>query len=207
MPFAGVEDFDRSFNYFASDKGEGDDVRPVDSFLEEFAGGGEQDLLNTTFESEVFQFPVTDSSLLPSNDPSTVSQSLQFAVFPEGNDQPQNSTPIVHVNVCEQLSAMYDDLSQEGTVLVTGSICVQSTEKGKRFKLILEDDALNVQRIESTHAAKSDSRSTRTSREILVDLQNAKSSDEVLIAKYFCSHKLRPVPLVRVYSSKATQPC
>jgi hypothetical protein len=186
MASAGVDDFDRSFDYFVKDHAGG----KVDSFLDDFAGSGHDPAI-AAFDGDVFQFPATASS--PVSDQHQLFQSLQFAAFPDPS-QLEGNTPIVHVSIREQLSAMYDDFTQEGSIAVTGSICVKSAQT-KRFHLVVKDEESNVQRLESIRSQKN-VLGESGKRELRVDLKGTKPNEEVLVANYFCSPKLRPVPLV-----------
>jgi hypothetical protein len=192
MASAGVDDFDRSFDYFVKHHVGG----KVDSFLDDFAGSG-QDPANAAFDGDVFQFPATASS--PDSDQHQLFQSLQFAAFPDPS-QLEGNTPIVYVAIREQLSAMYDDFTHEGSIAVTGSICVKSTQT-KRFHLVVKDEESNIQRLESIRSQKS-VLGESGKRELRVDLKGTKPLEEVLVANYFCSPKLRPVPLVSASRSE-----
>jgi hypothetical protein len=194
MASAGVDDFDRSFDYFVKDHVGG----KVDSFLDDFTGSG-QDPAHAAFDGDVFQFPATASS--PASDQHQLFHPLQFAAFPVSDpSQLEGDAPVVHVAIREQLSAMYDDFTQEGSIAVTGSICVKSAQT-KRFHLVVKDEESNIQRLESIRSQKN-VLGESGKRELRVDLKGTKPSEEVLVANYFCSPKLRPVPLVSACRSE-----
>ena len=172
---AAENDFDQSFEYFGGEKEEG--------VLDGFAA--DKGRVDETFDSSIFEFSVAESSLL-----GEITETLCL-------DYPEQKPEItaVRVSVREQISAMYDDFSQEGAITVTGSIHVKSSTTLTPFRLVLRDKGQNVQRIEALglcehlHGAAGD-------RELLIKLQKSQSNQEFPIANYFCVPKLRPVPLV-----------
>jgi hypothetical protein len=163
------EDFDRSFDFF----NEGDDPWKEAS----------KQALDTTFDSDVFEFSATSSFEGQEEETGSI-------FFPD--DPFLASSPIkVRVAIHEQLSAMYDDFSQEGAITVTGSIHVKVAESVP-FSLVLNDSAENVQRIEELP----DVCSVDNMRVLQVKLDPTHALEEIPIANYFCLPKLRPVPLV-----------
>lgn len=188
-----AEDFDRSFEFFEKQQKAGTTREKDVSFCDEFGGGI---ALDTTFESNLFEFSVDECSL---QDDHTENRSTIFSddIF----EQYQETT--VQVAVHEQLSAMYDDFSQEGAITVTGSIHVK-TPKVTPFTLVLRDEAHIVQRVEVFVASEVcellQDGAVGGDRQLRVNLHESQSNEEILIAKYFCLPTLRPVPLVSSFS-------
>jgi len=170
------EDFDRSFDFF----NEKDDPWKE-------ASASSKQALDTTFDSDVFEFSATSSFGGQEEETGSI-------FFPD--DPFMECSPIkawVRVAIHEQLSAMYDDFSQEGAITVTGSIHVKASECAP-FSLVLKDTTENLQRIEEQVPGVC---SVDNKRVLRVKLDSTHSLQEIPIANYFCLPKLRPVPLVR----------
>lgn len=180
---AAANDFDRSFDYFEIRDG----ATKNESFLGDEAAGGGETLFDATLENDHFEFSVAEKSL---PDAFTGAKATNFPDFLGQQLDPST----VYVAAHEQISAKYDDFSQEGTIAVTGSIHVRAATENP-FTLVLRDNAQNIQYIEGVGACVI-SQSAAGDRKLRVDLLEAQLNEDVLIANYFCAPKLRPVPLV-----------
>lgn len=192
MPVSGSEDFDRSFEFFAKQH----DGDLFDSCVDDFADNGKgKRSLNSTFDTAAFEFSVENSSFLLDLPDVSNSSVARFASF--NNPVEFNEIiPVVNILIQEQVSAVYDDFSQEGSVAVSGSILVRSDD-AKRFSLVVNDAEHSIQRVEAL-GANEHVQDVTGGRELLVNLEDCKGSEDVSIANYFCVPKLRPVPLVRL---------
>jgi hypothetical protein len=120
-------------------------------FCNDFVQTG-KDLLEVTFESDLFEFSVEDapadgSLILPER------KSSWFPDFSILQDQDDRSPePMkVHVSVHEQLSAIYDEFSQEGSISVCGTVHVKSAS-AISFQLAFDDDEKFIQSIEAVES-------------------------------------------------------
>lgn len=166
----GAEDFDRSFDYFATHQG-----GKEDSFQDEFAD-------QTFVETDLFEFSAAESS---------------FAEDDMGkhlSEQPVETTT-VRVAVHEQLAALYDDFAQEGAMTVTGSIHVKAAAVTP-FSVLLRDKEQNVQSFEVAGVVSECKLDATGGRELIVELQESQLNHDIPIASYVCAPELRPVPLV-----------
>ena len=120
----------------------------------------------------------------------------------------------VRIALHEQVTALYDDFSTEGTVKVTGSIWIQPNpdgegagenmaERGSPSTLLLKikDPSSCLQRLQQLDDAFCKlTRDDQGQRSLLVTLDPVQQSREVHIADFYCSTTLRPVPLVSINS-------
>jgi hypothetical protein len=186
-------DFGLSFDHFKAQ--DGVDTNKDDSFCNGFAEVG-KGVLDVTFESDLFEFSVADSSVHEDkNDEAKSSWFPDFSILQE-DQAPQQQQAKVHVAIHEQLSAIYDDFSQEGSISVTGSILVKSATMTS-FDLTVNDEVKYIQRIEPFETVCKLGRYSTKDRELLIKLNSLRPNEEFLVANYFCTPKLRPVPLVR----------
>jgi hypothetical protein len=162
-------------------------------FCNDFVQAG-KDLLDVTFEGDLFEFSVEDSQdegslILPERKSSWFPD---FSMLQEQADLAPEPMQ-VQVSLHEQLSATYDEFSQEGSISVSGTVHVKSTN-ATSFNLIFNDDAKCIQRIEPVESI---CRPTSTSsQEVQIELHPLHENEEVLVATYMCDSKLRPIPLV-----------
>ena len=189
-----TNDFGASYNDFkAQERTEKDD-----SFCNDFVRAG-IGLLDVTFESDLFEFSVTESAA-DDEKPTNESRSTWFSDFTSHNQNDQ-APPTVHVAIHEQLSAVYDDFSQEGSISVTGSVHVTSSSSTP-MNLKLYDELLAVQRVEPLAQVCKTVKHMSNNREFLIEVNALNSKEGVLIANYCCDPKVKPVPLVRNYFNR-----
>lgn len=171
-----------------------------DSFCNDFVQAG-RGILDVTFESDIFEFSVTDSAGTTSNNAALPRSSSWFPDFSSLIEP-----TVVDVAIHEQMAATYDDFTQNGAITVKGSIYIR-TAATTSFNIIIHDDIQNIQRIEPISPIcqqlqhRKDKTSSATSGNttsiLRVELKSSsRPKDEILIANYFCHPKLRPVPLV-----------
>ena len=119
-----------------------------------------------------------------------------------------NGLPVVSVSVDEQLSAMYDDVSQEPTCHLEGAVHARSmVDMGQHpFCLVLRDllghiDVLEDRPAVSKDVSKEISRKGlhRGDRVVRISLPSTSKGKVLQIARYICHTELRPVPLVRLW--------
>jgi hypothetical protein len=130
--------------------------------------------------------------------------------FPSADDffrEVPEDPATVHVAIHEQLSAIYDDISEDPACQVEGSIHVKpSAEMGNSpFSLVLRDLMGHLKNVKDRTDFCQDvtdkvsrqglHKSDRVFRVMLPP--NVLANGEVPIAKYICSSRVRPVPLVR----------
>eukprot|EP00977_Amphora_coffeiformis_P013648 scaffold3608_cov183-Amphora_coffeaeformis.AAC.35 len=170
-------------------------------------------MMNVTFdtvETDVFEFSAGESDLHQT--PSDVELSLfrggghKVATERRNNNKGGASLPVVAVAVHEQLSAIYDDVSQEPSCHLEGTIHVKSSTDMSRhpFCLVLRDLLGHIDVLEDRPAVAKDvskeiSRKGlhRGDRVMRVSLPSTSKGKAVQIARYICTTGLRPVPLVR----------
>jgi hypothetical protein len=139
-----------------------------DSFCNDFVQAG-RGLLDVTFESDIFEFSVTDLTAVDGANALPRSSSW----FPDFSHIVEPTA--VDVAVHEQLAATYDDFTQNGAITVKGSIYIRTA--ATTFEVTIKDEKAKA-------------------RTLHVELKSSHPKDEILIANYFCTPKLRPVPLV-----------
>jgi hypothetical protein len=167
-------------------------------FCNDFVQTG-KDLLEVTFESDLFEFSVEDSPpdgnlILPER------KSSWFPDFSTLQDQEDKSPEAmkVYVSVHEQLSAIYDEFSQEGSISVSGTVHVKSAS-ALSFQLAFDDDEQVIQSIEAVESICGPA-SPKADPLHRIELHPLHANEEVLVATYVCEPKLRPVPLVCLFS-------
>ena len=185
----------------------GDHASGVSFERSKFAKGGQEnpycndfllagkDFMDVTFESDLFEFSVDDVS--PDGGPILAERKSSW--FPDFSilQEPENSAqePMkVHVSVHEQLSAIYDEFSQEGSISVAGSVYVKSVSAAS-FQILFNDDAKCIQRITPVESICRPMVSNEPG--LHVELHPLHSNEELLVSTYSCDSKLKPVPLVR----------
>jgi len=222
-------DFDRSFDYF---EGKSDDPRGGDG-----GGGGAPALWSdnaawdtnhnnapaeTSFDADAFEFAAESSTQLGDEQDSS-SLYDPFAIGEAVTRQQQQQQHLngaagraldvnnntVSISVHEQLSALFDDISDgcqvEGTVYVkpvgelTGlPFCITLRDMaGELHKVDLQDAV--AQDISDKVSRQALHRSDRVLRVRLLTGSNDGKGEETRIASYTCSPTLRPVPLVRAH--------
>jgi ribosomal protein L24E len=172
---------------FESHKSQQEDGVKDDSFCNDFVQAG-KGLLDVTFESDIFEFSVTDSTAKDAAN--SLPRSLSW--FPDFSNIIEPTT--VDVAVHEQVAATYNDFTQNGAITVKGSIYIRTAATS--FELMINDESQNIQQfdpIESICTQKNDKAKNKILR---IELKSSLPKDEILIANYFCTPKLRPVPLV-----------
>jgi hypothetical protein len=188
------EAFDRSFEFFQGS----DPWGSPDS--------NRNKALNTTFESDPFEFSAISS--VPNRDNDGLS--TLFADDPFLDTKPTSgktrlaTAPIatVRVGVHEQISALYDDTSRAGSVEVQGSIHVKLTGKiSAPFSLVCRDPLDQIERLDCSNISDTVSRhgmheSDRILRVQISDEIASLAAEGVSIATYTCVPSLHPVPLV-----------
>ena len=174
-----------------------------DSFCNDFVQAG-KGLLDVTFESDIFEFSVTDSTKELDGPRHTASFPRSSSWFPDFSNHIEPTA--VDVAIHEQMAATYDDFTQNGAITVHGSIYIRTA--ATTLEVTIQDDEQCIQQWEpmesicrvqpqsskSHHKNSSSNNSTTTLR---VELKSSRPKDEIRIANYVCSPKLRPVPLVR----------
>lgn len=155
-----------------------------DSFCNDFVQAG-KGLLDVTFESDIFEFSVTDSTAIDGTNALPRSSSW----FPDFSNLIEPTA--VDVAIHEQLAATYDDFTYNGAISVKGSIYIRTA--ATTFDVTINDEAQTIQRLEPIESICKQRKDVRTLR---VELKSSLPKDEILIANFFCTPKLRPVPLV-----------
>lgn len=173
-------DFDRSFELFEKNK-------DISFALNETN-------FDDSFDSAGYHFAAT--TLVSETCFDDESQLDRSMLFPNDPFQPSRDVEeIIRVAMHEQIAAMYDDFSQDGSITVTGSIYVKAT-MDVPFTLQLQDELLNLQRVEPYPGCQL-VRDDLGNRILKVELTKSKLFREVCIADFLCIANLRPVPLVR----------
>lgn len=200
-----ADDFDRSFDFFQrKNDGEGN-VKDIFKQSEQSWSKGNSGLLDTSLEKDLFEFSATKSSLREKPSKLNIFPEDPFDKHQTSMSSKADTTITVQIAIHEQLSAMYDDFSQEGAIAVTGSVHVKPTKELKSsFCLVLKEVSANIQKLELKDklcediSDKARDNVIYPSDRILRITLNPKDTDEedVLIANYSCVTKLRPVPLV-----------
>ena len=158
-----------------------------DSFCNDFVQAG-KGLLDVTFESDIFEFSVTDSTAIDGTN--TLPRSSSW--FPDFSNIIEPTA--VDVAIHEQMAATYDDFTQNGAITVKGSIYIRTA--ATTFDVTINDDALSIQRLEQIESICKQRKDKTKTRTLCVQLKSSLPKEEILIANYFCTPKLRPVPLV-----------
>ena len=171
------------------------------------------------FDDDAFTFNPNDQSEMESNFLETTSQasgaSFMFSnstnLFRD-KSKPKNEG-MVQVAIHEQISALYDGVTDEPACHVEGSIYVQPSSdlQAKPFLLVLRDlenHVANWKDWPSTCQNVSDRVPRKglhqTDRVLQIttradDGMSPRSvAEEALIAQYICTERVRPVPLVRI---------
>jgi hypothetical protein len=179
-----------------------------------------QSALNVTFETvetDVFEFSA-EGSVQNEDSPSDVEFSLfrggvSREPFKQSRGVPAGP-PVVTVTVHERLSAVYDDVSEEPSCHLEGSIHVRTSVDVSRhpFCLVMRDLLGHMDVLEDRSEVAKDvsnqvSRTSlhRTDRVLRVSLPSSATHKEVQVARYICSNQLRSVPLVSNLSNKSQQ--
>lgn len=151
---------------------------------------------DTSFESDPFEFSAVGSSFHPAP---THSATL-FPTDPFG----KSGKPTVQVAILEQLSALYDDVSTEGSISVEGSVFVKPSKllTNLPFCLVLRDLLDHVERCEEKSAVchnindKVSRKGLHKSDRVFRVTLPRQVATEVAIMDYVCVPTLRPVPIV-----------
>lgn len=160
-----------------------------DSFCNDFVQAG-KGLLDVTFESDIFEFSVTDSTAIGGANALPRSSSW----FPDFSSLIEPTA--VDVALHEQMAATYDDFTQNGAITVKGSIYIRTA--ATTFEVTINDDTQSIQRIEPIEPICKQRKDKTSAGTLRVELKSSRPKDEIHIANYFCNPKLRPVPLVRI---------
>lgn len=192
-----AEDFERSFDLF-----------PADDTAAMGGGWNYNSSLDTSMEEDNFEFSATKADLEEETN-RIDGDRIKRISFNTQNVASSSAKPnddvSVRVTMHEQLSAMYDDFSQEGAISVTGSIHIKpSREINSPFCLIIKEASGNVQKIEHNESCCQDISEKaydngvyQSDRVLRIQLNpKVEDEDEILVASYSCVTKLRPVPLV-----------
>ena len=172
-----------------------------------------QNALNATFETvetDVFEFSA-ENSVSHADSPDDVA----FSLFRGGNaaaardkkhaDPKHTGPPVVSVAIHEQLSATYDDVSEEPSCHLEGTVYVRATTDMSRhpFCLVVRDLLSHIDVLEDrAMVAKDVSQQIlrtglhRADRVMRISLPSSATRKDVQVARYVCSSRLRPVPLV-----------
>ena len=166
-----------------------------DSFCNDFVQAG-KGLLDVTFESDIFEFSVTDSTAINNNGTNNALP-RSSSWFPDFSSLIEPTA--VDVALHEQMAATYDDFTQNGAITVKGSIYIRTA--ATTFDVTINDDIQSIQRIEPIEPICKQQRKGKTTitagtTTLRVELKSSRPKDEILIANYFCNPNLRPVPLV-----------
>jgi hypothetical protein len=146
------EDFDRSFDFFQS-KVDAEENKVQQIWNQDNSWIINETSLDTSFEGDMFEFSAAKSNP-DSKDQTTVRKNVLFPADPFVKEQQQQNVEekgavSVQFAISEQVSAMYDDFSQEGAISVTGSIHMKPTEKIKStICLVLKEVSTNVLRLD-----------------------------------------------------------
>jgi hypothetical protein len=169
-----ADDFDRSFDFFASH-------------------AASESFQNTTIDSDNFQYSVTKQ------EPVFDKQNILFPDF-ESDFFSLSTSSTVRVAIQEQLSAMYDDFSQEGSITVTGSVHILPTTNATSspLNLLIKDSDDCIQRVEDASENCQTNDSGNGTFTLRVNCSDLSSQQETRLVNYFCAPKLRPVPIVSV---------
>lgn len=171
-----------------------------------------QNALNVTFETletDVFEFSAGES-LQNGDSP----EDVEFSLFRGGTaatlrevkpEKKKTGPPLVGVAVHEQLSATYDDASEEPSSHLEGTVTVRATTDMSRhpFCLVIRDllghiEVLEDRTLVSKDVSQQISRKGlhRSDRVIRISLPATSTRKDVQVARYICTTRLRPVPLV-----------
>jgi len=199
-----VNDFDRSFELFEHGN------------VEASFNNTQETSFDTSFDSLGFAFSAAIATTVVNDDEDddpTLDRSMLFPEDPFFSEPGATSTTphqvdAVRVSLQEQVSALYDDFSQEGSVTVSGEIHVKAASTDP-ITLKLIDKGNNLQRVQlldqhdhSTADTSSNGVSCQLVRDddgvriLRVQLDKAKLFRDVHVADYFATTTLRPVPLV-----------
>ena len=167
--------------------------------------------LDVSFDSED-AFPATIAS----------ARSAVLSALQEQQQAADESSPPIHVTLHEELSAVYDETTA-GTAItpviaVTGSVRVSSagnssstryspTDSSTAASVVLRDPGGAIARVEpvAAYCTACDEQHIPNPMSPLEDpttqhrlqLEQLTSDESVLVARYMCTAKLQPVPLVR----------
>lgn len=178
-----------------------------------------QHALNVTFETvetDVFEFTAEENTDQQDDTPDDLEQSLfrgvkvaaSAAAAPKRDMHPERrpvELPVVAVHMNEQLSAIYDDVSESPSCHLEGSIYVTPTVDMSRhsFCLVVRDLLDHIDVFEDRTAVAKDVTKEiprkglhRSDRVLRVSLPASATRKEVKVGRYICSGRLRPVPLV-----------
>jgi hypothetical protein len=194
---AATEDFDRSFDFF---EGDGPDKTAWKDL-----SWTKNTSHETSFESTLFEFSATSGQ-----QPEAFPEPVFFPEDPffDGKNvsthhagDNKGGVSKVHVAIHEQLSAMYDDFSQEGSISVTGSLRVKPTVPVQgTFFLTLRDQQHQIHKLEPIESGVCKDVTGKTNRggsnRVLRVTLDSSTSEETPIATYSGVSKLRPVPVV-----------
>lgn len=167
-----------------------------------------------TVETDVFEF-AAENSVTHADSPDDVAYSL----FRGGNaaasrekqhqhtEQRHSGPPVVSVALHEQLSATYDDVSPEPSCHLEGNVYVRAVTDMSRhpFCLVMRDllghiDVLEDRAMVAKDVSQQISRTGlhRADRVLRISLPASATRKDVQVARYICTSRLRPVPLVRI---------
>lgn len=186
------------------------EMRGSDPWSDETWGnGGLNNVTFETVETDVFEFTAEDTRK-HADSPDDVELSLFRGVSKAAKREVYQEKriagpPIVAVNINECLSAIYDDVSEEPSCQVEGSIFVTPTVDMSRhsFCLVVRDLLGHIDVLEDRTGVAKDITTQitrkglhRSDRVLRISLPATATRKEVRIARYICSGRLRPVPLV-----------
>ena len=208
---------------FMQGPGQKEPPRGSDPWSDETWGENAVNVTFETVETDVFEFSTEGSSIQNGNSPEDVEFSLyrggSAVASREMRQQEQQrkpaGPPLVTVAVHEQLSATYDDVSEEPSCHLEGSVYVRATADMSRhpFCLVVRDLLGHVEVLEDRTVVSKDvsqqiSRKGlhRADRVVRISLPSSSTRKDVQIARYICTTRLRPVPLVSP-ASAVTQHC
>ena len=170
-----------------------------------------QNAFDTSFESDPFEFSAVGSPRQPAafhDSPSQLFTEDPFSVKEASPFRKQGAVvpPTVRIAILEQVSAIYDDVSAEGSVSVEGSVFIQLPNRRiPPFCLIFRDLLDQVDRLEEKTAV-CHNITDKISREklhrsdtvlrVTLPSPTDQMESEVSVLNYVCAPSLRPVPLV-----------
>lgn len=188
-----MDDFDRSFEYFEKHSS-------LSSFHSKATNTSlqrdEENEFDPSFASDAFSFSATFSH-------EESDREIFQAANSELNAFRGKEGKQVDVRIHEQVSALYDDLSQDGSIAVTGTIYLQTALQSLRL------DVKNTQYIQRIEGRDDVCQLLQrgvdvTARGLRVELpkKGMATLTEIPIASFYCVAKARPVPLVRLACSR-----
>lgn len=208
------KDFDRSFDFFQNQVDvtvEADKIWNIDR---KWVVNSEA--FDNSFEQDLIEFSVTRPSpqrqINLSNVGSTQNKSNELLDVAFKKEKPkttkfsdQDCVP-VKIVIHEQLTAMYNDFSQDGEISCVGSIFVHPAPAlASSFCLVVKDMLSQVQKVDINNDVCEEISTTpsncgiRNSEQIIkLTLNKNLDGRDILVANYSCISQLRPVPLVSI---------